>query len=31
MGQIHRRFTNEQIRFLLSAYVDDQVKRIDVQ
>jgi hypothetical protein len=31
MGQIHKRFTNEQIRFLLGAYVHGHIKRIDVQ
>ncbi len=31
MGQIHKRFTNEQIRFLFGAYVHGHIKRIDVQ
>ncbi|MCL4466935.1 MAG: hypothetical protein M1389_13085 [Chloroflexi bacterium] len=31
MGQIHKRFTNEQVRFLLRAYVHGHIKRIDVQ
>ncbi len=31
MGQIHKRFTNEQIRLLFGAYVHGHIKRIDVQ
>src|SRR3972149_5816275 len=31
MGQIHKRFTNEQIRFLFGAYVHGHIKRMDVQ
>jgi hypothetical protein len=31
MGQIHKRFTNEQIRLLFGAYVHGHIKGIDVQ
>jgi len=31
VGQIHKRITDEQIRFLFGAYVHGHIKRIDVQ
>jgi len=31
MGQIHRRFTSEQVRFLFRAYMQGNLKRTDVQ
>ena len=31
MGQIHKRFTSEQVRFLFGAYLQGHIKRTDVQ
>jgi hypothetical protein len=31
MGQIHKRFTSEQVRFLLAAYIQGLMKRTEVQ
>ena len=31
MGQVHKRFTTEQVRFLLQAYVQGKISRTDLQ